>query len=738
MKNSSHKSFQYEVLKSAKEYASLGWYVFPVHSIDSSLKCTCGNQTCSDAGKHPRVARGLKEASTDPAKIESWFGEGAPLANIGIVTGEISGITVIDIDIGEGKFGAESWAEAIKDHGEPQTLMAETGSGGMHVVFKYNSALKTSSNTLGKGVDCRNDGGYIVAAPSRHRSGGTYKWLNWGDELATLPAHLSRRKETRGKPKRDDTHNNKYSITQVASMLEVVPADDRDLWRSVGIILGREFNRVDEAWSVYQQWADKVGGKKGRNHDEIMHEAFYVLSQENLEKELSVGTIVKAAVNNGWAPTRGGVPIESFVYFAPANNYIYKISRSHWIEPSVNAAVSPINVEGKIISATEWLKRNRLVTSMTCAPKFKDDYIEGLDSRFGEIIKSEGSALFNTYRHPTIILGDSNQAKPFIEQVHKLFNKEGDAEQFLNYMAHRVQKPWEKPRFALLIGGGQGVGKDTAVEMCVPAIGSWNVAEIGPADLEQSFNEYSAATLVRISEAANLHEMSRWAFNEKTKVLIAGLPDTCLVNPKYGQKYTVRMFCGVVLTTNHLTNGLHIPPDDRRYDVIETATIEEMGFNSIEEKNQYFNKLWAWFIEENGASHVAAYLHEKDISQFSASNGQRKTQAHKSIVMVELEQYGWFFDIVNEFQSPEFISVPTIKRLAERNGEIDTSKNNHFQVKIKHAALAAGYVRYPNPNSSEGRWTLPGINTGFIIYARKDIILGRDPREFVKKQLDIF
>ena len=416
---------------------------------------------------------------------------------------------------------------------------------------------------------------------------------------------------------------------------------------------------------------------------------------------------------------------------------MYKVTQELWIESAINAAVSSINFEGKIMSASEWLKENRLASSITCDPSLHNGYIKGMDSSFGEIIETEG-AIFNTYRHPTIVSGDAALAIPFIEHIHKLFNKDGDAEQFLNYMAHRAQRPAEKPRFALLIGGGQGIGKDTAVEMCVPAIGSWNVANIEPSHLESAFNEHAASTLVRINEAANLQEMSRWAFNEKTKVLIAGLPDICQINPKYGQKYSVKLFCGVIITTNHLLNGLHIPPDDRRYDVIDCATHEEMGFKNPNDRKLYFDWLWNWFYKEKGDSHIAAYLREKDISKFSAPNGQRRTKAHQSIIMVELEQYGWFFDIVNELGSPDFISVPTIKNIAERNGEIDTTKNSQFQGKIKHAALAAGYVRYGNPNSTEGRWTMPDINTGFVVYARKDIPLGRDPRKLVKQQLDIF
>jgi putative DNA primase/helicase len=116
-----------KIFEAAQEYAARGWHLFPLHSVVDG-QCTCGVLNCSDAGKHPRVERGLKEASTDPVKIEAWFGDNAPPSNIGLVTGEISGITVIDIDIGDGKKGAESWAEAIEGHGEPQTLIAQTGS----------------------------------------------------------------------------------------------------------------------------------------------------------------------------------------------------------------------------------------------------------------------------------------------------------------------------------------------------------------------------------------------------------------------------------------------------------------------------------------------------------------------------------------------------------------------------------------------------------------------------------
>jgi len=691
------------MLKTAKKYIELGWHIFPLHTVDKKGKCSCGIHPCGDAGKHPRLRRGLKEASIDPDKIETWFGEGAPPSNIAIVTGEVSGITVLDIDTGQGKSGAESWAEAIKDKGEPQTLTAVTGSGGAHVIFQYNSALKTASNVLGQGVDCRNDGGYIVAAPSKHRSGGFYSWMNWGDKIAVLPAHLSRKKETRGRKNKNNIYKGKYTIEQAEDMLEVIPSSDRDLWRNVGIILGREFKRSDEAWKVYELWAGKDQRKKGRNHDSIMREAFYEISQQQSDKSLTIGTIVKAAVDNGWAPKRGDVPINQFVFYGPGNNFIYRPTISHWIAAAVDAAVSPMNENGKIIKASNWLQLNQLATSMTCDPALDVDYIKGHDCREGEILSVPGAAVFNTYRKPTIELGDAKLAKPFLEHINKLFNKSGDAKQFLNYMSHRVQKPWEKPRFALLIAGGQGVGKDTAIEFCCPAIGAWNVASIEPSAFDSHFNEFVSNVLIRISEAANLHEMSKWAFNERTKVLISGSPDVCSINPKYGQKYSVRMHCGVIITTNHLASGIYIPEDDRRYDVIECATMVEMGLIEEKARSTYFTDLWEWFLG-GGANHVAAYLHEYDVKSFNAATGQRKTSAHKTVIAAGLTNDQWLDDIIDVLDEPVGVRADWILTKAEAAGE----KVADVKRKLSNAIGRLGYTIFRNPKTKDGRWRLEG------------------------------
>lgn len=283
-----------ETLSWALRYAKLGWAVFPIHGIVKG-QCTCGATDCADSGKHPILRTGANGASTDKARIRRWF-ETHPNANIGVVTGIKSGITVFDIDIADGKPGAATWTKATEECGEAETLVAVTGSGGRHVIFKYNSAIPSTTDWIGKGLDVRNDGGYIVVAPSAHRSGGAYKWENWGCALADIPKELTKQRRKRDKKSKRSS----LSIDRARDWLEYIPQDDRTIWRDVGIILGRELDRSEESWKLYQAWADKWGGKKGRNHDGIMREAFYELSQQN--GDLTAATLFHLAKENGWVP----------------------------------------------------------------------------------------------------------------------------------------------------------------------------------------------------------------------------------------------------------------------------------------------------------------------------------------------------------------------------------------------------------------------------------------------------
>jgi hypothetical protein len=164
----------------AQEYARRGWSVLPLHTVVDE-RCSCGKANCQSPGKHPILANGVTGASSDPEIVRSWWDK-TPWANIGIATGERSGIAVVDVDVRNG--GMSHLAELDL----PDTLAVRSGSGGLHFYFELRHPLRSrhGQKAIAQGVDLQADGVYVVAPPSVHLL-GEYKWLNQLP-LAPLPA----------------------------------------------------------------------------------------------------------------------------------------------------------------------------------------------------------------------------------------------------------------------------------------------------------------------------------------------------------------------------------------------------------------------------------------------------------------------------------------------------------------------------------------------------------------------
>lgn len=141
--------------------------------------------------KAPLTAKGLHDATADPATVEGWWSQTWPEANVGVRTGD--GLVVLDVDPGHG--GGDSLHELERQHGQlPTTVEVLTGGGGRHLYFACGEAIRNSAGKLGQGLDIRGDGGYVVCPPSVHQSGRRYEWSVDGhpDEvgLAELPGWL--------------------------------------------------------------------------------------------------------------------------------------------------------------------------------------------------------------------------------------------------------------------------------------------------------------------------------------------------------------------------------------------------------------------------------------------------------------------------------------------------------------------------------------------------------------------
>ena len=150
----------------AVSYRRVGWAPIPIkdHSKQAALL---------------QLAPYLNRPATKE-ELRSWSWPG-----VGIVTGPVSGILVLDVD------GPEGEAE-LRKHGHPATPIVRTAGGGLHLYFKHPAHEVKTGIRVAPGLDVKASGGYVVAPPSKGPNGKRYEWVVSPEEadLADPPEWL--------------------------------------------------------------------------------------------------------------------------------------------------------------------------------------------------------------------------------------------------------------------------------------------------------------------------------------------------------------------------------------------------------------------------------------------------------------------------------------------------------------------------------------------------------------------
>jgi hypothetical protein len=159
-------------LSAALKLADRGLQVFP----------------CRPRTKLPATKHGVLDATTNPSAVEKWWRQ-APLCNIGVATGTISKIMVVDVD----SIDAEAELKKLEDvNGAlPATVEAITARG-RHLYFKCpDREIRNSAGKIAPGIDIRANGGYALVPPSMHPSGKRYAWsVDSANSFAAAPEWL--------------------------------------------------------------------------------------------------------------------------------------------------------------------------------------------------------------------------------------------------------------------------------------------------------------------------------------------------------------------------------------------------------------------------------------------------------------------------------------------------------------------------------------------------------------------
>jgi hypothetical protein len=409
-----------------------------------------------------------------------------------------------------------------------------------------------------------------------------------------------------------------------------------------------------------------------------------------------------------------GATIDDFFAHMPTHHYLYEPTRELWPAASVNGRLPKVSVDSGQVSPTSWLDHHRAIEQMIWHPG-EPKIISNRLMQISGWVEKEGTKSFNLYRPPVRPAGDATMAKRWLD--HLRFVYPDDFKHVIDWMAFRVQRPGQKCNHALVLGGRQGIGKDSLLEPLKTAVGSWNWSEISPSQMLGQFNGWTKAVVVRVNEARDLGDVNRFAFYDHSKVIIAAPPDVLRVNEKHLRETYVVNCCGMIITTNHLGDGLYLPADDRRHYVAWSPRSRE------DLPAHYWNVLWGWY-ENGGIGHVCAYLAAHDLSDFDPKAPPPKTPAFWQIVSAgESPESGELRDLIESLGNPEALTLGELaaEATSKRMVLADEIGDRKSRRAMPHKLERVNYVPVRNPDAEDGLFKIGGKRQAVYAQNRLEI-----------------
>lgn len=398
------------------------------------------------------------------------------------------------------------------------------------------------------------------------------------------------------------------------------------------------------------------------------------------------------------------ISIDDFYAYLPKHWYLYVPTQTLWPPATIGARLGKIGT----LKAARYLDRERAVSQMIWAPG-EPQIVKDKHLIEGGWVDKPGAIVFNQYRAPKLEGGDPAQADPWINLAKFLWPAPAEHNHLIRTLAFKIQNPATKINHAIVLGGGMRIGKDTVLVPIKRILGEWNCIEAKPTTIMSNFNGYMRSLLLLINEARDLGETKRHEFYLHMKDVIATPPTTVLINEKHEKAIHAANVCLVIMTTNHRTDGIYLPPDDGRHFPVWSERSRE------EYEIDYFDRFYDW-LNAGGDAHIAAYLHSLDVSDYRPGRPPPQTSLFHEIVQastqLETTQIG---DILSEW-NPTVLALSSIISRADPELQEWIKKNPRS---IPYRLAECGYTRIPNPAVADGRWVVGGIKQN--IYGNKDL-----------------
>jgi hypothetical protein len=216
----------------------------------------------------------------------------------------------------------------------------------------------------------------------------------------------------------------------------------------------------------------------------------------------------------------------------------------------------------------------------------------------------------------------------WLTHVNLVISNDSERELFLDYLAFLVQQRGRKVRYAPIIIGKQGTGKDMMLKPLVWFF-AHNATEVSPEKLQATFNEFLERELVVVNEMMRFDKTETY---NAIKTLISGsTTDTIMVERKFKNPYAVPNNVNFIFLSNHV-DAVRLEEDDRRFFVI-TSDMEKQNDDYYEALNN------AFYHQQSGLRKVVRWLMQRDISKFRPDSAPMDTEGKQRMKEAQRPDY---------------------------------------------------------------------------------------------------
>ena len=555
----------------------------------------------------------------------------------GILTGQKSGITVIDFD------NVNNYNMFVQQFPELNKCTKVKTRRGYHLYFKYNDKLITGSDVMTlKGVDIRNDGGMIIGPGTTYRTqdGEKHTYELIPGELIDVPDCiitnlLSKSIKMEPKPKPQPSHMYKEPTTEevekLVNLLKDCRATDFEQWRNVGFIINNTLG--EDGFEIFDEFSKRTEKKKDYNKTNVFK--FY----SNIKKRdsgLKVGSLHKMAKEDNPEEYEKAFPkkksstnyrdikeefekkhfkIMNPISFAEIDDkelIVRDKTALYTAYENVRFTITDENGNKQLVSfISEWLKDSSIRT------------YKKMDFKPCQETPDDIYNLFKGFEVQDKKLKDIDiKTTKMYEHLFNLAGREeASLEYILNCLANVVQKPYDKTRTSLIFRSIEGCGKDTFFNWFGDKI-LGKQYYINDSKTELIFGRFNSCISRKL-----LIVLNETSHNDTAKIMEgikdAITKDTNKIEVKGKEPREEQNNIFYVYFSNS-ENPLPLSQTDRRFTAFECNP-------QIANNTDYFNALYEELESENIDKAFYEYLMKRDIKHYDFTNSRPSTKLYKTM-----------------------------------------------------------------------------------------------------------